>query len=362
MASIKDIAKALGLSVSTVSLALNDKPRVSKETRDLVKAKAKELKYVKSGIAADLQRKRTNLILFIINDASRSFFSTIINHLQIATSYFGYDFLICTTYGNHLSTAKRFIKEHRADAIIIYTSTVPDELIIENAREDFPIVVLGREVKGENIYCYAFKDEEKTLCTTDYLIHQGLQKIAFVKGSSVSLGTSKTFNKYKNSLETHGIPLDEKLIFDANGSSYNHGYEITESMLPLIKNIDAIQYSSDDIAIGGMICLRNHGIRIPEDISIVGKGNIPESNFISPGLTTSGSIKEDYLFFESIVHYLILLIEKNEDYTEVSNQLADFLNNYYNPAKLIIRDSVIKSQNDTNISVIQKKAFTTKQQ
>lgn len=340
MTTIKDIAKALGMSVSTVSLALNDKPRVSQETRNLVKAKAKELKYVRSGIAADLQRKRTNLILFIVNDASRSFFSTIINHLQKATSNFGYDFLICTTYGNHLSTAERFIKEHRADAIIIYTSTVPDELIIENAREDFPIVVLGRKVDGEHVYCYLGEDIKQTLSTTEYLIQQGLEKIAFVKGSSVSLGTSRTFNKYKKTLEKHQIKINEDLIFDAGGSSYQHGYNITEKMLPIIKDLNAIQYSTDDIAIGGMMCLKDHGIRIPEDISVVGKGNIPESNFISPGLTTLGVTKDYYLFYESIIHYLILMIEKNEEYSAILEQLAHYLDNFNDESQLIIRESV----------------------
>lgn len=340
MASIKDIAKALGLSVSTVSLALNDKPRVSDETRELVKAKAKELKYVKNGIAADLQRKRTNLILFIVNDASRSFFSSIINQLQKATSYFGYDFLICTTYGNHLATAQRFIQEHRADAVIIYTNTVPDQLIQENAHEDFPIIVLGRKVVGEHIYCYEFQEKTPYLDTTEYLIQTGHRRIAFVKGSSVSLGTSRTFRQYQATLEAHHIPLDEKIIFDANGASYKHGYETTKELLPMLQHIDAIQYSTDDIAIGGMMCLKDHGIRIPEEISVVGRNNIPESAFFSPGLTTSGSVGDNYIFYESLVHYLIMLIEKDEDYLTVSNQLAHYLENYSNPSRLIVRESV----------------------
>ena len=347
MASIKDIAKALGLSVSNVSLALNDKPRVSQETRNLVKAKAKELKYVKSGIAADLQRKRTNLILLIVNDASRSYFSSVINHLQKATSNFGYDFLICTTYGNHNATAERFLKEHRADAVIIYTSTVSDELIIENAREDFPIVVLGREVKGDYIYCYNYEknNEKDILDTTEYIISQGMNKIAFVKGSNVSLGTSRTYKKYKNTLEKYQIPLNTNWIFDAEGSSYHHGYEITKKLLPIINEIDAIQYSTDDIAIGGMMCLKDHGIRIPEDISIAARGNIREAELISPGLTTSGTIKENYLFYESIVHFLILSIEKEEENKNILGQLAHFLSHYQNPYDLIIRDSVKKKNN-----------------
>lgn len=340
MASIKDIAKELGVSVSTVSLALNDKPRVSEEMRQKIKEKAREMNYVKNGIAADLQRKRTNIILFIVNDASRSFFSSIINHLQVATAAFGYDFLICTTYGDHIATAKRFLEERRADAAIVYTSTVPDEMIREYAREDFPIVVLGRHVEGDYIYSNTPAQIDGALLTVDYMIEQGLRRVAFVKGSRVSLNTSRSYNQYRNSLEKYGIAYDDALVFDAGGASYKYGYSVTEQLLPIIHDIDAIQYSSDDIAIGGMMCLREHGVSVPDDISVAGRNNIPESGFIYPGLTTLGSEHDDYLFYESIIHYLIVLIEKDEGYENISAQLKNYLDHYSNPAHLIVRGSV----------------------
>ena len=340
MSSIKDIAKALNMSVSTISLALNNKPRVSKETRELVLAKAKELNYVKNGLAADLKRKKTDLILFIVNDASRSYFSSIIDQLQKSTSAFGYDFLICTTYNNHTSTAERFIKEHRADAVIIYTSTISDSIIQENANENFPIIILGRKVIGENIYCYGYQDYSETLETTDYLLQTGHRKIAFVKGSSVSLGTSRTFKKYQESLKRYHLEYDENIVFDATDSSYQHGYEITKKILPIIPSIDAIQYSTDDIAIGGMMYLQEKGIKIPEDISIVGRNNIPESAFTSPPLTTSGKTNDDHLFYESIVHFLIASVEKNEENTIVREQLKKHLDKCNHQFELIIRNSV----------------------
>ena len=105
MVSIKDIAKELNIGVSTVSMALNDHPRISEKTRQLVHEKAREMKYVKSGAAVDLQKRKTNLILLVLYDASRSFFSEFIKHMQIATGDCGYDFLICTTYGGHRGTA-----------------------------------------------------------------------------------------------------------------------------------------------------------------------------------------------------------------------------------------------------------------
>lgn len=337
-ASIKDIAKSLGISVSTVSLALNDKPRVSKEMREKVKQKAKELNYVKNGSALDLQRKRTNIILFIVNDASRSFFSAIINQLQTATVNFGYDFIICTTYGNHLDTAKRFMEEHRADAAIIYTGTIPDEMIQSCASEDFPIVVLGRHIEGEHIYSlfYGILPESPI---TQYLIDLGHRKIAFVKGSSASLNTSRSLKQYKATLEKNHLPFDEALVFDAMGSSYKKGYAITEKLIDRIEEIDAIQYSTDDIAIGGILCLKDHHIQIPQQVSVIGHNNIAESAFISPGLTTYGDTADQYLYYEAIIHYLITMIEKEENYQEISSQLAERLQHFESKPELIIRES-----------------------
>jgi LacI family transcriptional regulator len=340
-ASIKDIAKALGMSISTVSLALNDKPRVSDETRALVKAKAKELNYVKNGIASDLQRKRTNIILFVVNDASRSFFSSIIKQLQIATANFGYDLIICTTYGDHLSTVKRFLQEHRADAAIIYTSTVPNTLIQEYATPDFPITVIGRKVEGDNIYSINAEPDAFSE-VTQYLIDTGHKNIAFVKGSKVSLNTSRSFNQYKNTLEKNGISFNPNIVYDANGASYKHGYEITKEIIKDINKLDAIQYSTDDVAIGGLLCLKDSNIKVPEQISIAGNNNIPESALIYPGLTTYGSTSDDYPYYEGIVHYLITLIEKNENYENIAQQIRDHIGNYGSKSQLIIRESVKK--------------------
>lgn len=342
MVSIKDIAKSLGVSVSTVSLALNDKPRVSEEMREMIKQKAKEMNYVKNGIAADLQRKRTNIILFVVNDASRSFFSSIISHLQKATAAFGYDLLICTTYGNHLSTAKRFMEERRADAVIIYTSTIPDEMIQQYAREDFPVVVLGRNVEGEHIYCLGTPQVNTILKTTEYLIQMGHKKIAFVKGSTVSLNTSRSLARYKLTLEHYGIPYDESMIFDAEGASYKNGYAVTEKMLPHIHEFDSIQYSTDDNAIGGLLCLKDNDIRVPDDISVVGINNIPESQFCSPALTTSGTDGNPYLFYEGVIHYLIMQIEKDNENEEITKQLSEKLHENFGVDRLIVRESVKK--------------------
>ncbi|MBQ4253984.1 MAG: LacI family DNA-binding transcriptional regulator, partial [Erysipelotrichaceae bacterium] len=270
MVSIKDISRELGIAVSTVSMALNDNPKISAKTRELVQEKAREMRYVKNGAAVDLQKKKTGLILFVIYDASRSFFSETIKRLQAATSELGYDFLISTTYGGHSDTAQRFIRERRSDAVIVYTKTIDDELLNENASADFPIFVLGHKAETENPYVRSFLYSSVTepLDTCEYLIEKGHRRIGFVTGFAESYGTIRSMNGYRLSMKNHGLPIDESLIFDAKGSQAEDGYRVCqEDILKRLDDMDAVIFSNDDIAVGAMKCFNDHGISIPERIS-----------------------------------------------------------------------------------------------
>lgn len=320
MATIKDISRELNLGVSTVSMALNGNPRISKATRELVLEKAKELKYVKNTAAVDLQKRKTNLVLLVVNDPARSFFAETINHIQREIARHGYDFLIATTFEGHDETAKRYIKERRADAVIVYTSTIDEAFIIENAAESFPIFILGRDVQGENVYSFQ-KPIEIQPQGVNYLIEKGHRHIAFVKGSPYSLGTQRKFRGYMYGLCEHGIPADQRLIFDAKGSERKDGFRITEEIIPRIKEIDAIIYSNDEIAIGGMECLKKHQIKIPEDISILGGNNSPMAEYVSPRLTSVGSKYDNDNNMAEIIDVMIAFIE-GRDVTDQMKRLS----------------------------------------
>lgn len=286
MVTIKDIAKELHLGVSTVSMALNDNPRIGQATRQLVLEKAKELGYVRNGIAVDLQKKCTNIILFVVTDASRSFFSKTLHAIQKRVAEYDYDLLIATTQ-NSSRTAKRFISEHRADGVIIYTNQIEDEFIQAYARKDFPVYVMGHRVDGDFIYSDNMQPYETgQSAAVDYLVEKGHRRIAFVKGSMKTLGTPRRLAGYKSTLAKHGIEYRENLVFDAHGNSFEGGYDATMEIINHLDEIDAIYYSNDDIALGGMRALQHRNIRIPDDISIIGSNNLPESSLVSPALTT----------------------------------------------------------------------------
>ncbi len=337
MVSIKDIAKELNLAVSTVSMALNNNEKISKETRKLVYEKAREMKYVKNGAAVDLQKQKTNLILFVLYDASRSFFSYTIKSLQIATAELGYDFLICTTYGGHRNTAERFIKERRADAVIVYTKTIEDDFLTEYASADFPVFVLGHHADSDNPYVRSFMAPKvKPLLSCEYLIEKGHRRIGFVTGFAESFGTIRSMDGFRLSMQMHGLPVDESLIFDAAGSQMEDGYNVVQNqILDRLDDMDGLVFSNDDIAVGAMKCFNEHNIAIPDRISVIGQHNIPASATTVPPLTTMTNTALDRQMFSKIVRCLDSYIRMEPD-LELERQLQ----NYQSESMIVERQTV----------------------
>ncbi|MCR4855938.1 MAG: LacI family transcriptional regulator [Erysipelotrichaceae bacterium] len=338
MASIKDIAKELGIAVSTVSMALNDDPRIAKKTRDLVHEKAREMKYVRNGAAVDLKKQKTGLILFVVYDASRSFFSYTIKKLQEATAEMGYDFLISTTYGGHSDTALRYIKERRSDAVIVYTKTIEDELLGECASDHFPIFVLGHDANSDNPFVRSFvmQEELAPLDTCEYLISKGHKRIGFVTGFAQSYGTIRSMNGYRLSMKEHGLNVDESLIFDAEGSASEDGYRVTEEkILDRVDDMDALIFSNDDIAVGAMKCFNDHHIDIPGQLSVIGKHNIPASSSTVPPLTTSTQESEYSDYFKDLVICLDSYINGKPD-----KKIEKKLRSYRSESRIVERETV----------------------
>ena len=149
IATIKDVAKLAGVALSTASYALNGSKKVSQDTVKKVLDAAKQLNYQKNGIASDLKRTKTNTIALILSDLSGPYYSDLIRGVQEVTMANGYDLIACSSIGGAQSTAAKFLKENRVDGAIILAHNISDGVILESAREGFPIVVLDRDITGE---------------------------------------------------------------------------------------------------------------------------------------------------------------------------------------------------------------------
>ncbi len=160
-----------------------------------------------------------------------------------------------------------------------------------------------------------------------------------VLGALDTLGSIRRLENYLQSLDNAHICIDENKMFYAEASTYEAGYEVTKTMIEYIRqgDIDSIVYANDDIAIGGLLCLNAHGIKVPDDVSIIGGTNLLQSKIVTPALSTLGS-NDETLSYHYAVDYLVAAILKND--TSVVEQKYE--ERFKNLKEVIIERETVK--------------------
>ncbi|MCT8137579.1 LacI family DNA-binding transcriptional regulator [Anaerobacillus sp. CMMVII] len=321
MATIKDVAKLAGVAVSTASIALNGKDKVSEETKQKVLDAAKQLNYQKHGAAMDLKRSSTKTIALILNDLSGPFYSELIKGVQEVTIANGYDLIACSSLGGPESTAVKFLKEKRVDGVIILASNVSDDIIKSSQREKFPIVLLDRYLDGEELLTVQVDNEQGGYLATEHLLNLGHKKVAFISGSNYSYDNKKRFEGYKRALMEHGISYETKWNISGNFTREG-GYSATRTLIAQGDLPTAIFYANDEMAIGGLKAFEEKGINVPGDVSVVGFDDIQIAEYVTPGLTTVRQPKYEmgtlaaHILFQSLIEQ-----QMNEKYYKLSTEI-----------------------------------------
>ncbi|QHE53693.1 LacI family DNA-binding transcriptional regulator [Pontibacillus sp. HMF3514] len=285
MATIKDVAKRAGVAVSTASYALNGVKKVSDATLQKVLQAAEELHYQKNGFASDLKRTKTNTIALILHDLSGPFYSELIRGIQEVTTANGYDLIACSAIGGDDSTATKFLKEKRVDGAIVLAHNVSDDIIQSSANADFPVVVLDRHLDNPHILHVEVDNYQGGRIATEHLIEKGHKSIAFISGPKNSHDSDMRYKGYRDALEKHNLTFQSRFKFTGDFQRES-GYRSTKMLIAQQNLPDAIFYANDEMAIGGLKAFADNGIRVPEDISIIGFDDIQISEYLNPPLTT----------------------------------------------------------------------------
>ena len=294
MVTIKDVARLSEVSISTVSRVINDSKPVSPEVRKRVLKVIEETGYKPNDVARSLVTKRSYLIGVIINNLAQSFVADIVRGVEEIGKMYDYDILLCSSYGSKEAQINylQLLNRKQAEGIFLVGYNFDEEVIELVKSLKKPYVYFTRKVEQDmervSIDYYSASYE-----ATSYLIKQGNKKIAYVGDyeDRVTVEENKV-NGYKKALEDG--ELMSSGIFVVDGRRYIQAYENSEQLLDKIKNIDAILCTNDEVAIGVMNYLKDNGIRVPEDVSIMGFGNIMESQFVRPKLATVGEPFYDY--------------------------------------------------------------------
>lgn len=332
-ATIKDVAKLAGVSISTVSRVINDSKPVSPEARRKVVKAIEDLGYKPNEVARSLVTKKSNLIGVIVNDIGNSYVAQILRGIEEIGRMYDYDIVLCSSYGDE-ETELKFIQlllRKQAEGIILVSEILNQSAIDYMKDVKVPFVYLNRHYEVLDFPTVKISNEGATKKVMDYLISQNHKNILYV-GEDKDLETTVEKYKvatYKDSMEDIG---SKPIIYQVPGNQINDGYSHGEDVLDLIEknDISAVFCSQDELAIGLISYLYDKGIKVPEDISFVGYGDISLASIYRPKLTT---IREPYYDFGAVAIRRILKFIKGES---IEEQTIDL------PVQLMVRESVKK--------------------
>jgi len=297
--TIKDIAKMAGVSINTVSRALNNKPDVSEETKKKILKIAKELGYVRNFTASSLRQKQTKTVGVVIADSSNPFYAEVLKGIESAARKYGYQIILMNTdrIYKREEEAIRILLERRVDGLLISPVQDKNDDIKYLVDKGTPLVIVGRhfdDIKVDEIH----SDEIKGgYIATKHLINRGCRKILMISGFSFKSAARMRLEGYKKALEESRLDYDEEYVIISDidmKDGYNAVYEAKKKGLVF----DGIFCYNDMMAFGAMKALKELGYRIPEDVAVVGYDDIMFSSLVCPPLTTI-RIKKFEMGFEA---------------------------------------------------------------
>ncbi|MBR1576458.1 MAG: LacI family DNA-binding transcriptional regulator [Bacteroidales bacterium] len=289
--TIKDIAQRLGLAVSTVSRALNDRWEVSPETRELVLRTAEEMHYSPNAQARGLVTRKSKMIGLIVPDMlSSTFFSTIALEIQKTLIAKGYHLII--TQSNESPEEERrllmMMRENNVDGIIISTAIDSEynrDLFEAFVQDKIALVFISRVCGSIPVPKIVLDDVEMASQVVEHLIQEGCRKILFISGPEGVPASVARREGYRLVLARHGLePPAEPIL--SRGLQVQDGIDAAEKMLKSGLRPDAVFVINDTVAFGIMKVLKQRGIRIPEEMAVAGFSESFTSTFIEPNLTS----------------------------------------------------------------------------
>ncbi len=288
--TIKDLARELNISPSTISRALKDHPDISPETKRIVKELAKKLKYRPNLLAQGLRKSKTNTIGVIIPEFIHFFFSTIISGIENIAYAKGYNVILCQsaeTYEREV-TDTRALWNSRVDGMLISISKQTTEYnhFQELLDEGLPMVFFDRVTNKLKTSQVIVDDYNGAFNAVEYLISKGCKKIVHLAGPKNLEISKNRLNGYKNCLKKHDIKFDESLVVRCPEGTYEESKRFTNILLNSTKNIDGVFGCNDMAALGAILAIKEKGIKIPKEVKIIGFSDWQLSSLIEPRLTT----------------------------------------------------------------------------
>ena len=310
--TIKDVAKKSNVSIATVSRILNNLDGYSEDTRKKVLDIMDEIGYQRNAVARNLKVKETRTIGVLLPRVSTTYYVEILNGIEDFAHLNNYSVIICNVGINGESNLEYLsvLSERQVDGIIVCSLPPKDEFCKKVIEAHIPTIFVSTLSYRYSIPYVKVDDYQAAYSATCYLIENGHKKIAMLGGAKDDIiAEVPRLNGFIQALKDNNIPIKENLIKE-KGFSFREGVEGMEELLKENEKFTAIFASCDDSAVGALSVAHKRGIKIPEDISIIGYDNTNIAEMAYPPLTTVG--QPLYEMGKKSVEMLIKRISLNE--------------------------------------------------
>jgi len=328
MITIKDIAKRVGVSPSTVSKALNNRSDVSAETRAKILEVAQELNFTPHAFGKALKKKTSeNIGVLFCRDlhslSSNPFYSRVLEGIEAELALNNYNLILQIVTESTKDELPKMVRERQVDGLLL-VGTFVDSYLERIFQEDLRIVLVDPKKPSYRYSQVLIDNEHGAFQATKYLIDRGHRQIGFISGDLSRMSFQQRYNGYLKALQASGIEVNENWV---RTGGLENGYDHVKALLSTEK-VTAIFSANDINAIYGYKAINDLGLRIPEDISVIGFDDIDLAKISTPPLTTMRVYKEE---LGSIAVRTLLRMLQTGDTRPVTTIV---------PTRLIERDSV----------------------
>lgn len=337
MTNINDVAERAGVSITTVSHVINQTRYVSDGLIDRVNKAMEELDYHPNSLARGLRSGKTKTIGLVIPDISNQFFAEISRKIEDKGFEHGYSVILCNTDDDRTKELRYIdvLLAKKVEGIIFISAGEESDNLEKTIEFKLPIVVVDRNIKELNTDLVLVDNKTGGYEATKYLIGLGHKRIACISGPSPITPSAQRVAGYKRALQEAGIDFEPSMVI-LGDFRYQSGIKVMQEFLSFPKLPTAVFACNDMMALGAIQAIYNEGMKIPDDISVIGFDNIPFSKTIYPTLTTMA--QPVYEMAELAIELLIDRIKFQRQRTKVIEKKPNY-KRIVLEAKLIERNS-----------------------
>jgi LacI family transcriptional regulator len=284
--TIKEVAREAGVSVATVSRALNNKGPVRAETGRRIREVASRLRYTPHGAARSLITRRTSTVGVLLPDMYGEFFSEVIRGVDQTARRHGYHLLVSSSHNDREEVEAAFrAMRGRVDGLVVMTPDIDAATLEANLTTGLPVVLVNCRVDGENYDSITIDNYGGAYAMVRHLIGLGHRRIALIKGAERNQDASERLRGYRDAMAVLGGAWAPELEV-AGDFTEESGSEAVEQVLALSPRPTAVFAANDSMAIGALSALGQAGLKVPADMAVAGFDDIPIARFMTPPLTS----------------------------------------------------------------------------